>query len=454
MQHYLHLVNNLNKLFVKKTNLPLRALAARIINTVIVDNKSLTTTLPQYIAQLPSEKEHGLLKEICFGTLRWFHRINYISQQLIKIPLKQKDQDIFVLILIGLYQLLYLRIPQHAVVSETVAAAYALKKPWAAKLINGVLRNFLRESQSILSIIEENPVAHFSHPSWLIENIQSAWPFHWKTTLENNNQHPPFSCRVNAKQYTREEYISLLHAQEIPTSKIDFTTHGIIIDSPRDVHQLPEFVSGALSVQDGAAQLAAILLDVAAGYRILDACAAPGGKTTHILEIQPGIEKLIAIDIDENRLLHLQENLSRTENHAEIIVGDAAQPNNWWDGKLFDRILCDAPCSATGVIRRHPDIKLLRRETDIAQLIEQQWQLLNALWPLLKQDGILLYATCSILPAENSDLLKRFIATHDDAQEEVITAQWGIKQDIGRQILTGMHNMDGFYYAKIKKINK
>lgn len=454
MQHYLHLVNNLNKLPVNKTHLPLRAIAARIINTVITDNKSLTTTLPQFITQLHPDKELGLLKEICFGTLRWFHRLNYISQQLIKIPLKQKDQDIFVLILIGLYQLLFLRIPQHAVVSETVAAAYALKKPWAAKLVNGVLRQFIRESTAILSMIEQNPVAHFSHPIWLIEAIQTAWADNWKTILENNNQHPPLSCRVNAQKYTRDAYLSLLHDQEISASKIDFTTHGIVIDTPRDVHQLPEFASGALSVQDGAAQLAAILLDAAAGHRILDACAAPGGKTTHILEIQPKIEKLIAIDIDVNRMHHLQENLSRTENHAEIIIGDAAQPNKWWDGKLFDRILCDAPCSATGVIRRHPDIKLLRREMDIAQLIEQQWQLLNALWPLLKEGGILLYATCSALPAENNDLLKRFIATHDDAHEEIINTKWGIAQEVGRQILTGMHNMDGFYYAKIKKMKK
>lgn len=452
MLHCLNLVNILQNPPVNKTKLPLRAIAAHIINIVISDHKSLTTAFAQNLDQLPTEKEQGLLKEICFGTLRWFHRLNCITQQLIKIPLKQKDQDIFVLILIGLYQLLFLRIPQHAVVSETVAAAYALKKPWAAKLINGVLRQYIRDSQNILSLLEQNPVAHFSHPIWLIEAMQTAWPNHWQTILENNNQHPPLSCRVNGEQYSRNDYLSLLQVQDISVNNIEFTTHGLIINTPQDVHQLPAFTTGAISVQDGAAQLAATLLNVAAGDRVLDACAAPGGKTTHILEIQPELEKLIAVDIDEKRMLLLQENLSRANSHAEIIIGNAAQPQTWWDGKLFDRILCDAPCSATGVIRRHPDIKILRRETDVAQLIEQQWQLLNALWPLLKIGGTLLYVTCSVLPVENSDLLQRFISEHSDAHEEKINALWGVAQDVGRQILTGMHNMDGFYYAKLKKL--
>lgn len=452
MLHCLNLGYIFNSPPVNKTNLPLRALAAYILNSVTSEHKSLTTALAQNSDQLSIEKERGLLKEICFGTLRWFHRLNCITQQLIKIPLKQKDQDIFALILIGLYQLMYLRIPQHAVVSETVAAAYALKKSWAAKLINGVLRQYIRDSHNILSLLEQNPVAHFSHPIWLIEAIQTAWPDHWQNILENNNQHPPLSCRINATQYARDDYLTLLLAQDIPSCNIEFTTHGIIINTPRDVHHLPAFSTGAISVQDGAAQLAVTLLDVAAGDRVLDACAAPGGKTTHILEMHADIEKLIAIDIDEKRMLQLKENLARAKIHAEIIIGDAVQPQTWWDGKLFDRILCDAPCSATGVIRRHPDIKILRRETDIAQLIEQQWQLLNALWPLLKIGGTLLYVTCSVLPVENSDLLQRFISEHGDAREEKINALWGIEQNVGRQILTGMHNMDGFYYAKLKKL--
>lgn len=448
MLHYLHRVNS----SVSKINLPLRGIAAQIITEVIIHHKSLTAALTQSVDHLLSEKELGLLKELCFGTLRWYHRLNSLAQQFIKIPLKQKDQDIYSLILLGLYQLLFLRIPPHAAVSETVAAAYALKKPWAAKLINGVLRQYQRDAEAITLFIEQNPVARYSHPAWFIEAIQTAWPDDWNKILDANNERPPQSCRINARHYTREDYLQLLEKHAIEATPIEFTGNGIIVNNPCDVHQLPQFSSGAISIQDGAAQLAAQLLAVKPGDYVLDACAAPGGKTIHLLEMQPQLEKLIAIDIDEQRMHHVQENLSRAQLSAELIVADAAQPHTWWNGKLFDRILCDAPCSATGVIRRHPDIKTLRRETDIAQLIEQQWQLLNALWPLLKTGGILLYSTCSVLPVENSDLLARFLSSHTDAHEEIINEPWGIKQTIGRQILCGMHNMDGFYYAKLIKI--
>ncbi len=499
-----------------KINLPLRAVAAKIITSVLVDQKSLTSAFILTTDHLLPEKEISLLKELCFGTIRWYHRLHYIAQQFIKIPLKTKDQDIYALILMGLYQLLYLRIAQHAAVSETVAAAYALKKAWAAKLINGVLRQYIRNADSLSANINQNSVAQFSHAAWFIEKVQSAWPEQWQTILEANNERPPMSCRINAQHFSRDEYLQLLESNHIAAKTIEFTSHGLILDKPCDAHLLPEFAAGSISVQDGAAQLAAQLLELKPGQRVLDACAAPGGKTMHILELQPELEKLVAIDVDEQRVLQIEENLTRLQitfnspsstegtfsrkrekekkvecdalshNHyneengecgaisgkhynkknddggaisvewekeinIELIIGDASAPDTWWDKQLFDRILCDAPCSATGVIRRHPDIKILRREADIEQLVTQQWQLLNALWSLLKPGGVLLYCTCSILPIENSQLLQRFLSIHTDAQHKIIPVDWGIAQPIGRQILTGMHNMDGFYFAKITK---
>lgn len=434
------------------SQLPVRALAAQIIHAVITQGKSLNTAMTDFITQLKNEHDRSLLKELCFGSIRWQPRLSLLLSQLLKIPLKNKDLDINTLLLVGLYQLIYMRVPEHAAVSETVAAAYALKKPWAAKLINGVLRNFIRKKEHLLTSLDNNIIAKYAHPAWIIETIQTAWPNHWEQILIANNEHPPFSCRVHAEQFTREGYLNLLEEAAIKATPIEFTTHGINIDNSITVSQLPRFSEGAISVQDGAAQLAADLLDLQSNQRVLDACAAPGGKTTHILEKQPDLAQLIAVDIDEERIKLIKENCDRLHLSANIIVGDASQPETWWDNQLFDRILCDVPCSATGVIRRHPDIKLLRRETDIAQLAQQQYIILTKLWPLLKPSGILLYASCSILPTENSDVLQQFLLNHPDAKEIPITINCGIPQTVGKQILPGMADMDGFYYAKLHKI--
>lgn len=432
--------------------LPVRALAAAIINNVINQGQSLTAALFELSPQLKNENDRSLLKELCYGSLRWQPRLLVLLQQLLKIPLKPKDNDIKALMLIGLYQLIYTRIPAHAAVSETVASAYALKKAWAAKLINAVLRRFIREKDQLLTLVDNNITAQYAHPAWLIETIQTAWPDQWEQILIANNQHPPLSCRVNARQYTREEYLTLLKNAEIAALPIAYSTHGFIVENSLNITELPEFSQGAFSVQDGAAQFAADLLLLEKGQRVLDACAAPGGKTTHILEKERELEQVVAIDNDAQRINLIKENCDRLQLSAQFILGDATQPDTWWDKTLFDRILCDVPCSATGVIRRHPDIKLLRRETDIAQFAEQQWQILNALWPLLKPGGILIYATCSILPTENSDLMQKFLQVNNDAKELTIKADWGILQSVGRQILPGMHNMDGFYYCRIKKL--
>ncbi|HSW68625.1 MAG TPA: 16S rRNA (cytosine(967)-C(5))-methyltransferase, partial [Gammaproteobacteria bacterium] len=265
------------------------------------------------------------------------------------------------------------------------------------------------------------------------------------------NQHPPFSLRVNQKKITREKYMEKLAAQQMEVHLIPETLFGITLSVPCNVDQLPQFSEGHVSVQDGAAQLATELLSVLPNQRVLDAAAAPGGKTTHILESQPLLEKLIAVDRDPIRLDSVKENLDRLQLKTDLICADAGNASEWWDGILFDRILLDAPCSASGVIRRHPDIKLLRKAEDIVQLSKEQSRLLSALWPLLKPNGLLVYATCSVYAEENARVLTAFIAANPDAKEEKINAAWGKACSIGRQILPGMHGMDGFYFACLRK---
>lgn len=420
----------------------LRAVAARIIYQVVIDGKSLSDCLAAETKLLPRDK--SFLQALCYGTCRWYHKLHLIAESLLEKPLKTKDQDIYCLLLVGLYQLSDMRVPAHAAISETVAAASVLKKIWAKGLVNAVLRNYQRQSDIVVN--ESQDIFKYSHPSWLIKKIQHDWPENWETILNENNQHPPFSLRVNQKHISREDYLKkLTDARVIPE-----TTAGIILENAIDVAQLPGFSAGDISVQDGAAQLAAELLSLQSGQRILDACAAPGGKTAHILESENNLT-VIALDHDNHRLNTIKENLNRLKLSATCITADAGDTKQWWDGVLFDRILLDAPCSASGVIRRHPDIKILRREIDIVKLSDEQARILDALWPLLKKDGILVYATCSIFPEENNRVVKNFLATHTDAIEEKISAPWGIACDIGRQILPGMHGFDGFYYTRLRK---
>lgn len=427
----------------------LRAQAANVISKVLAGH-SLTEVLAASMTSLADVRDQALLQAICYGVCRWYFRLIFILNQLLEKPLKSKDADIMALLLVGLYQLSDMRIPAYAALSETVAAVQAFKKSWAKNLVNGVLRHFQRNSEDLLSSAQENLVARFSHPAWMIEKIQQDWPACWETILQDNNQHPPFALRVNQQIMTRDHYLQQLLEKNISAICLPETAAGLYLDHPLNVTELPGFQQGAVSVQDGAAQLAATLLQVAAGHRVLDACAAPGGKTSHLLELAPTAE-VVAIDHDESRLHTLQDNLQRLRVSAICQAADVGDTDAWWDGKLFDRILLDAPCSASGVIRRHPDIKLLRRSSDILALSAEQMRLLQAVWPLLKTNGILLYATCSIFTAENVDVMSAFLANTPNAAEEKITAAWGIPQAVGRQILPGMHNMDGFYYACLRK---
>ncbi len=415
-----------------------RSLAVTAINNVVEKKHSLTDSLTTELPKLKDSRDQALLQAICFGVCRWYSRLDAIAKHFLEKPLKAKDQDVYVLILIGLYQLIDMRIPEYAAVTETVRA---LKKTWAKGLVNGILRRYIREANTLNLTEEEN----FSHPHWMIEKLKQDYPKDWENILTANNQHPPFSLRVNQRKLSREDYLKKLVTAEV----IPVTETGIIVD-PMNVQELPGFVAGEVSVQDGGAQLAAELLQLLPHQRVLDACAAPGGKTAHILEREPSVT-CVAVDHDPDRVELIKDNLQRLTLSAECVTADVSDTKKWWDGKYFDRILLDAPCSASGVIRRHPDIKLLRYATDIVELSKTQLHLLNSVWALLKPGGLLLYATCSIFPDENVQVLKQFLTLHPEAKEEKIHVSWGRECEIGRQILPGMHNMDGFYYGCLRK---
>ncbi len=410
-------------------------------------------------AELSDSRDQALAQNLCYGVLRWLPKLQAILRQLMSKPLKAKDIDIEVVLLIGLYQQLYLRIPPHAAISATVEVAHTLKKSWATSLINAVLRNCQRQRDTLLATVENDLTARLAHPAWLLALWQQEWPTLWETIAHANNQPPPLTLRVNRRYVSRADYLQLMSAAKLNAYATPHTEMGITLTSAVDVNQLPEFQAGWVSVQDGAAQLAAPLLEVPAGARVLDACAAPGGKTAHLLEYYDHIEKLVALDCQPARVEKLKQTLQRLQLTAEVNCADATKPDTWWDGQPFSRILLDAPCSGTGVIRRHPDIKYLRQPTDLTGLTAQQTRLLETLWPLLLPGGKLLYVTCSMLAAENSQLIARFLATHPEAQETVLTLTpisglqpLDSKTSLGLQILPGGdENFDGFYYAGLIK---
>lgn len=430
--------------------LNLRMLAARTIYQVVVHQRSLTDCLAEVLPRIKEERDPSFLQAVCYGVCRWYFRLDALAKLLLEKPLKLKDQDVYSLILVGLYQLIEMRVPPHAAIAETVSATQALKKPWAKGLVNAVLRSYQRSAAELNEKLKSNLIASYAHPQWMIDNVQKNWPLEWQDILIANNQLPPFALRVNLSKISRADYCAKLATHEIVAQPIPGAQAGIILDKPLDVFELPGFLRGEISVQDGAAQLAAELLEVKPGQRVLDACAAPGGKMAHILEMQPEVE-LVAIDWDEKRLQSVRDNLARLQLSATPLCADLADTATWWDGQLFDRILLDAPCSASGVIRRHPDIKILRREADVAKLVRQQTRLLEAAWALLKPGGWLVYATCSIFPEENSAVVQAFLHSQGNAKEEKIAVDWGKACDVGRQILPGMLGMDGFYFARLSR---
>ena len=424
-----------------------RLIAAKVLTSVIRDGQSLTAALNNTLGVVESDKDRAFIQALCYGVCRNFHRLDYILSQMLDKPLK--DLDVKALALIGLYQLKFMRVKSHAAVSETVLAAR--KKPWAKALINALLRSYLRGQEGFEQKADNVKSALVSHPDWLIQQIEQDWPIQAQQIFQQNNEQPPMALRVNLANISQYQYLQKLRDQGIEAEAVSFCRSAILLNKPAVVDILPGFNEGWVSVQDTAAQLAAELLDVQIGHRVLDVCAAPGGKAAHILEHQPKVRELVAVDIDKLRLQRVNDNFQRLKLSAKLIVGDASKPEDWWDGQLFDRILLDVPCSALGVIRRHPDIKLLRRAEDINTLQVLQKRIMTAVWSLLAPGGIMLYATCSILKQENEQQIEAFLATNTNAIEVPINADWGLVRRYGRQILTGESAMDGFYYALIRK---
>ncbi|MCK5897507.1 MAG: 16S rRNA (cytosine(967)-C(5))-methyltransferase RsmB [Methylococcales bacterium] len=426
----------------------LRKPTTQILLRVLKEGRSLTNALDKDLAPLDTPQDKAFVQALCYGVLRDYHRLDFIVTLLLSKPLRNKDHDIKILILMGIYQLRTMRVKPHAAVSETVAAVG--KKSWAKKLINGVLRQYIREQQTLEQQIEKNPVANYSHPQWLIDCFKKDWGQQAVSLFEQNNHPAPMVLRVNLTQSTQTDYQALLAQQDFSTDIVAFTKTALVLKQAVMVDQLPYFKNGWVSVQDTAAQLAAPLLQLQKNQRVLDLCAAPGGKTAAILELEPSV-KMTALDIDATRVKRIRENLQRLKLSATLITADASDFKTWWDGTFFDRVLVDAPCSALGVIRHHPDIKLLRRESDIEALVKRQAEILDAAWTVLAVGGILLYATCSLLKQENQTQIESFLKQHSDGFEIPIEAEWGIPQTIGRQILTGDQTMDGFYYARLGK---
>nr|WP_075184736.1 16S rRNA (cytosine(967)-C(5))-methyltransferase RsmB [Teredinibacter haidensis] len=428
----------------------IRALAARTLAPVIAKGQSLSALFEPALEKVDA-KDRGLFQQLCFGTLRQYYQLQAIANQLLDKPLRSKDCDVSVLILLGLFQILHLRTPDHAAISETVNASRKLKKPWASKLINGLLRNFLRNRSDIESQLAKNPEYTFSHPQWFIDKLVKSWPEHYQAILQSNNQQPPVCLRVNQQQTDREQYLQQLRELPIAAEPLATNSTGIRLLESADIRSLPGFTQGHFSVQDEAAQLAAELLNLQPQQRVLDACAAPGGKSCHILEREPALKELLCVDLEATRMERVKQNLQRLQLSASLKVADVGKLKIWWDGVPFDRILLDAPCSATGVIRRHPDIKLLRRESDLAKLGALQLELLKTLWQTLLPGGELVYATCSVLPDENESIIQQFLKQQPDAQHQTINATWGLGRPFGRQLFPQAGGHDGFYYARLYK---
>ena len=443
---------------MKSTGAKVRAVAAEIVDAVVNGGRSLDAVIRENETRL-SDNDRPLLRMLCFGSIRQHWRLQGWIGQLVSKPLRKRDSVINSLLAIGLYQIVEMRIPDHAVVSETVEAARALKRPKMAGLVNACLRRFTRDN---LAASEPTDVeAQWNHPAWLIDVIRTDWPDDWQAILNANNDRAPMWLRVNTSRGGRDDYLQKLRDAGLQAEGIAAIPDAIQLAEPQPVAELPGFEEGDASVQDAAAQIAAhwLLQDIDSAdgkLRVLDACAAPGGKTGHLLEVGGERVSLLALDNDESRLASIDENLSRIGLSATIIGADASNPQEWWDGKPFDRILLDAPCSASGVIRRHPDIKLLRRESDIGRLKNLQLSLVKALWELLAPGGTLLYATCSVISAENDEVIGRFLQEQDDAVENDLLPNNNIRdlmrrKACGYQILPGTLGFDGFYYAALNK---
>jgi 16S rRNA (cytosine967-C5)-methyltransferase len=433
-----------------------RATAAQILARLLRQQGSLASLLPRASDVADQDQNQmALLRELCFGTCRWYHKLNLELGALIDKPLKNKDVDIHCLLLLGMYQLEHMRLADHAAVSETVNATVLLKKGWAKSLVNGVLRQYQRQ---LAGTDHSNSDSSLTYADWLVDAINADWPQQGSDILSAGNQHPPMTLRVNLARVGRAAYLDQLAIAGIAAQPGALAESAIYLAQGRAVNTLPGFSEGLVSVQDEASQLIPGLLYADNGQRILDACAAPGGKTCHVLEhlAQSGAEPLtlLALDIEARRLKRIDDNLQRlmlASPAVHLQAADSSEPASWWDGTPFDRILLDAPCSATGIVRRQPDIKVLRQADDVTRLVALQHKLLVNLWACLAPGGVMVYSTCSVLRDENDRQVVRFLTETPDAEALPITADWGVVTDAGRQLLPTDQGPDGFYFAVLRK---
>jgi 16S rRNA (cytosine967-C5)-methyltransferase len=438
-------VNGLSK--PKKNSQNPRLAALRVLSDVLDSQQSLAES--ESLSQLRDSRDSAFAMHLAYGVLRWLNALEWLSGRLLARPVKKREREVKRLLLLGLQQLWHDNTASHAAINETAECARLLGKPWAVGLINAVLRRFQREHEQLLSELQQTEY-RFAHPEWLLNEIRADWPDHWSSVIDANNRQAPLWLRINRQKADETVLRTDLKSAGFEIEDHAYARDCIGISPATAVGNIPHFGQGWLSVQDPAAQLARDLVNPQKGERILDACAAPGGKTAHLLESCPGME-LTALDRQAQRLGQIHQNLERLGLQAKTLVADASTPAEWWSGRKFHKILLDAPCSATGVIRRHPEIKWLRSSRQVDDVVRTQAELLEALWPLLEPGGLLVYATCSILKRENSVQIQHFVEKHADAKTGFPDVEWGTVEQFGRQIMPGEARMDGFFYAVLRK---
>ena len=433
-----------------------RLVSAKILEQVLLQQGSLSTHLNKHIDEVAGEQQ-GLVKELCFGVCRFYPQLNSVALSLLTKPFEEKDFDVYATLLMGLYQITHMNTPDHAAVNESVELCRQLNKDWATKLMNAILRRYQREQDEIFEALEAQPSVEYNMPKWLVKRLKKHWDDEFEEIIEATNAHPPMCLRVNSTKVSRETYVQVLSEEGIVSRETPFSDSGLYLEKATSVNALPKFFDGFSSVQDESAQLAAMILAPEKGERILDACAAPGGKTGHLLEREAKLD-LTAVELESWRLERIESNLERLGLHATLVCGDASAIEEWWDGQAFDKVLLDAPCSATGVIRRNPDIKINRKPADIDALAKIQKSILNATWSTVKQGGYLLYATCSLMPEENEQQIADFLANNTGAEEVPLnTLNSQVNNAIGKpvsygiQIFPNTKGQDGFYYCLLKK---
>ncbi|MFU8831007.1 MAG: 16S rRNA (cytosine(967)-C(5))-methyltransferase RsmB [Wenzhouxiangella sp.] len=427
-----------------------RLVAARAVQAVLDRGQALDGALEPLLAELGESRDRSLARRLCHLLLRDWPAISHLLGQLLKRPPQRRDRPAYFVLAVSLAELREGREPDHAIVHSAVEAVRQAGLKRLVGLANAVLRNYLRRRDDLESGLADQPIFRFGYPGWLIEQLRTDWPHDWEAILNHGNEPPPLCLRVNRRHWSRAEAAIALAEAGFDAIAPEAAPDALILHQRAAISALPGFAEGGLSVQDGAAQLTVDYLELIDGQRVLDACAAPGGKAAHILE-RADVD-LTALDIDGERLGRVAENLERLSLTARLVTGDASKPSEWWDGQLFDRILIDAPCSATGVIRRHPDIRWLRKPADVTALVMLQAAILDSLWPLLAPGGILVYATCSVLNAENRQQANAFLERHEHLEVIDHADLPGRGPGPGRQIMPGDHDLDGFYHLAVRRL--